>query len=60
MLHNIAINWIICALSQTSTLYYSVYVPALRVNLHPINITNNIVPIVAVIRYKSISDLLAS
>ena len=58
MLHNMPINWITCALSQTSTLYYSVYLAALCVNLHPVNTTNNIVPIVATIRYKSISETL--
>ena len=48
MLHNIPINWITCALSQSSTLYYSAYLAALCVNLHPVNITNNIVPIVEI------------
>ena len=57
MLHNIPINWITFALSQTSTVYYSVYFAALYVNLHPVNITSNIVPVVATIRYKSTSDL---
>ena len=56
MLHNIPINWITCALSQTSTLYYSVYFAALCVNLHPINITSNVVPGVVTIRYKSTSE----
>ena len=58
MLHNIPINWITCALSQTSILYYSVYFAALCVNLHPVNITSNIVPVVATItiRYKSTSE----
>ena len=58
ILHNIPINWITGALSQTSTLYYSAYLAVLCVNLHPVNITNNIahVPIVATIRYKSISE----
>ena len=56
MLHNISINWITCALSQTSTLYYSVYFAALCVNSYPVNITSNIVPVMATIRYKSTSD----
>ena len=56
ILHNIPINWITYALSQTSVLNSSVYFSALFVNLHTINITSNVVPVVETIRYKSTGE----